>query len=88
MWPCVVFLIRDAKKLIVTALALSAGALALRIAMTLHGAPPIEVYEFTPCRVDALMIGGTLALVLRTGLRPILLRYAWVAFLVILELVS
>ena len=79
-WPCIVFFVRDARKIILTGLALSAGAVILRFIMLAHGGPRYEIYVFTPCRVDSLMIGGVLALVLRIELRQPVLRYCGIAF--------
>jgi peptidoglycan/LPS O-acetylase OafA/YrhL len=83
VWPCIVFFVRDARKLILTALVLCSAALALRFVMLAHGASPVEIYVFTGCRADSLMIGGALALTFRTRLRPVLLRYSGIAFFVL-----
>jgi peptidoglycan/LPS O-acetylase OafA/YrhL len=83
VWPCIVFFVRGAGKLILTALALSAGALILRVVLVSHGVPSGDIYGFTICRADSLMLGGALALVLRTRFRSVLLRYSGIAFLVL-----
>jgi peptidoglycan/LPS O-acetylase OafA/YrhL len=83
VWPCIVFLVRDARKLIIIALALSASALILRLVMRAVGAPVDEVFAFTGCRADSLMIGGVLALTLRTRFQQSLLRYSSTAFFVL-----
>jgi len=64
-WPLLVFLVRGRRQLIALALALSGFALALRIALYLHGASPLTIFMVTPCRMDTLLLGGCAALVLR-----------------------
>ncbi len=64
-WPLMVFLVRGRRSLITLALALSGLALALRIAMFLHGASPLTILMLTPCRMDTLLLGGCAALLLR-----------------------
>ena len=64
-WPLLVFLVRGRRSLIALTLALSGFALALRIAMYLHGASPLTIFMLTPCRMDSLLLGGCAALVLR-----------------------
>lgn len=68
-WPPLVFLIKDRRRLMQVAVALSVCALALRIALRLHG-PPVPLAPMlacTPCRMDTLLIGAFLALLLRGG---------------------
>ena len=83
VWPCIVFFVRDARRLIIIGLVLSAGALILRLVMLAKGAPADEIYAFTGCRADSLMIGGVLALTLRTRFQRSLLRYSSAAFIVL-----
>lgn len=64
-WPLLVFLVRDRRRLIVLALALSGFAVVLRIAMYLYGASPLTIFMMTPCRMDTLLLGGAAALVVR-----------------------
>lgn len=45
-------------------LVVAAASLALRVAMFATGWPTEAVYEFTPCRMDALALGGAVAAVL------------------------
>ena len=67
VWPLVVFLVRDRKRLMQLALGLSACALALRIALATYSTALASgiVHEWTLCRMDTLMLGGVLALWLR-----------------------
>jgi peptidoglycan/LPS O-acetylase OafA/YrhL len=76
VWPLIVFFVRDVRKLIFTALTLSVAALILRIVLVSNGADSMLIYVSTGCRADSLMIGGGLALLLRTKSRPVLLRYS------------
>ena len=64
-WPLLVFLVRGRRRLIALALALSGIALLLRIAMYLHGSSPLLIFMLTPCRMDTLLLGGVVALVVR-----------------------
>ena len=64
-WPLLVFLVRDRRRLIALALALSGIALLLRIALYLHGSSPLLIFMLTPCRMDTLLLGGLVALVVR-----------------------
>lgn len=65
VWPLLVFLVRDRRRLMVLALVLSGTALLLRIVMYLHGASPMTIFMVTPCRMDTLLLGGWMALALR-----------------------
>ena len=66
-WPMLVFMVRDRRRLMQFALVLSVCALLLRIFLARHGAALTSgvVHEWTLCRMDALMLGGWLALFLR-----------------------
>ena len=64
-WPLLVFLVRGRRRLIALALALSGIALVLRIVMYLHGSSPLLIFMLTPCRMDTLLLGGLVALVVR-----------------------
>ncbi len=67
VWPMLVFLIKDRRRLIGLGLLLSGVALGIRIWLCVHATPFRIglVHEWTPCRMDTLMIGGCLALALR-----------------------
>lgn len=64
-WPLLVLLVRKRRPLIWLTLALSGAALALRIVFYLRGASPDTIFMATPLRMDTLLLGGCLALVLR-----------------------
>jgi len=82
-WPVIVFLVRDLRKLLWVALSLSAAALVLRLVMASHGASPLTVKVFTPCRMDALLLGGSLALLVRSQWRSVVLRWSTPALVVV-----
>ncbi len=65
LWPLLVFLVRGRRRLIALALSLSGVALMLRITLYWHGASPMLIFMLTPCRMDTLLLGGSLALVIR-----------------------
>lgn len=86
VWPLLIFLIKDRRRLIRLSFVLSACALALRIAFSIHETPYLIglVHEWTLCRMDTLMFGGCLALLLR-GKNSLSRRWAaawfWVSML-------
>jgi peptidoglycan/LPS O-acetylase OafA/YrhL len=65
VWPLLVFLVRDRRRLMALALALSGIALLLRIGFYFHGASPLTIFMVTPCRMDTLLLGGWAALAIR-----------------------
>jgi peptidoglycan/LPS O-acetylase OafA/YrhL len=65
VWPLLVFLVRDRRRLMALALVLSGIALALRISLYFHGASPLTIFMVTPCRMDTLLLGGWAALAIR-----------------------
>lgn len=78
VWPLVVFMVRDVGRLAKVAFALSGIALLLRIVLVVAGVSPWFVYCFTACRADTLLLGGALALLLRSpqpGLRKSVVRW-------------
>jgi peptidoglycan/LPS O-acetylase OafA/YrhL len=87
-WPLLVFLIKDRRRLIQLALLLSACAFILRTCLSFHTTPFIigMVHESTLCRMDTLMIGGCLALLLRGERVPFTRRAAawwfWISMIV------
>ena len=64
-WPLLVFLLRGRNRLIALTLSLSASALLLRIVLYMHGVSPLRIFMSTPCRMDALLLGGCVALLIR-----------------------
>jgi len=68
IWPLVVWMVRDRTKLLWTAVVLSLAALGLRCAMCLHFPPELAeqwIVRTLPFRMDTLLLGGILALLLR-----------------------
>jgi peptidoglycan/LPS O-acetylase OafA/YrhL len=76
VWPVLVFLIRDRRKLLWTAAGLALMAPATRFLLLAHGASFKETYEMTLCRADSLLAGAWLALAVRGNLREVVLRCA------------
>jgi peptidoglycan/LPS O-acetylase OafA/YrhL len=64
LWPVVVLVLRPRGLAIACCLAI-VGAVLLRTVLIAHGAAPLTVYVLTPCRLDALALGGLLALMAR-----------------------
>lgn len=75
VWPVVVFLVRREALERICAGVVVAG-LALRISLALLGVSELSISVLTPCRVDALCVGGLLAAVARRsgGAEPLLRR--------------
>ena len=71
VWPLLVFWIRDRARLFRLALALSVCALVLRVYLSGRGVSPWFLYSFTACRADALLLGGSLALLFRSDKPPV-----------------
>ncbi len=82
IWPLIVFLVRDRRRLLFIALALVPVAPALRIWTIFHGLPHALTYEFTFCRTDSLLLGACLALAVRGPHQVTVLRIAPLASVV------
>ena len=90
-WPWLVFWIRDRKKL----LAICAATLPICLAMRLAGQQLLPawmleneiLYRATPFRLDALLLGGLIALLIRGPLRQTVLRIARLGFPTAISLV-
>ena len=68
LWPLVVWGVRDRRKLLWTAGVLSAVALGLRVVVCARATPAVAelwIVRTLPFRMDALLLGGMLALLLR-----------------------
>lgn len=80
VWPVLIFLIRDRRKLLWTAAMLALAAPATRFYLLAHGASFETTYKLTICRADSLLSGAWLALILYGKLRDAVLRYATPTF--------
>ena len=80
VWPLLIFLIRDRRKLLMSAVVLAVMAPVARILLLHNGATFEATYKLTYCRADSLLAGAWLALILRGGLRDTVLRYAALVF--------
>ncbi len=76
VWPFLIFWIKDLRKLVFTTIVLSILSLLLRVVLLTQGANTWFVSCFTACRADSLLIGGCLALLMRTDYRDHVLRFA------------
>ncbi len=75
LWPAVVLAL-GRRSLLTACVVVAALALALRCALSFAGAGEVALVVLTPCRFDALCIGGFVALAIRSaGLE----RVAWIA---------
>ncbi len=81
LWPLLTWR-RSPQAVLYWGLALALLAPLTRVALALGGGTPGMVYEWSPCRMDALALGGCAAAALRMpGLVPALMarRWQWVA---------
>ena len=79
VWPVVILLVRDRRRLMWVALALALTAPVTRAVLLAQGAGYAATYKITACRADSLLGGAWLALAVRGALRERLLRWApWV----------
>lgn len=76
VWPFAVFFLRDIKKILWACAAFSLIAFFLRAFLAFHHAAPHVINCTTLYRADSLLIGGALALLLRSHLHDTILRYA------------
>jgi peptidoglycan/LPS O-acetylase OafA/YrhL len=89
VWPLVVFLVRDIKKLIWLSLGLATFSVVLRWWLPHTGMQIIDVRTLMPCQADSLLIGGAAALGLRTSARLRLLAAGpWLLFASLLALTA
>lgn len=64
LWPLIVVLLGK-RGLAATCVTLAVFALAVRIAVHAFGLPPLVAYQWTIARIDALVLGGLAALIVR-----------------------
>jgi peptidoglycan/LPS O-acetylase OafA/YrhL len=79
VWPAAVYWLRTPRRIVWLAVVGAAFSLALRYWFVLHGDTvrnPYLVYSYAPARMDSLLAGATLAIVLRTRFRVAALRAA------------
>lgn len=76
VWPVLVVLVRDRRKLIWIALSLALMAPIIRTVLLAHGATFEATYKMTICRCDSLLAGAWLALAIRGSRRQTILRMA------------
>jgi peptidoglycan/LPS O-acetylase OafA/YrhL len=67
LWPLVVFKVRDRSRLVLVAIGAIAGAFLVRVGMLSAHLPHFDIYAFTPARMDSLMTGAVVALLVRRG---------------------
>jgi peptidoglycan/LPS O-acetylase OafA/YrhL len=87
VWPLAVFLIRDCKRLFWTCSALSCAALLFRFVLAFHHTIYHIINRSTLCRMDSLLVGAALALLLRSRFHDVVLRSARGMFLLVATVV-
>lgn len=80
VWPFLVFWIKGLKRLILATVVLSLSAILIRFFLISKGFSPGYIYEFTPCRADTLLLGGCLALLMRSEWRNQVIDSAMILF--------
>jgi peptidoglycan/LPS O-acetylase OafA/YrhL len=80
VWPIVIFLVRDRRRLLWVAVLLAAAAFGTRAYLLAHGANFGVTYTLTICRADSLLSGACLALAVRGERKSTVLRLAGPAF--------
>jgi peptidoglycan/LPS O-acetylase OafA/YrhL len=80
VWPIIVFLVRDRRKLLWVALGLALTAPVIRTLALMHGASYATTYTSTICRADSLLSGAWLALAVRGEYKDRILRLAPLTF--------
>ena len=81
VWPLLVFLIRDRKRLLVACGALSMVSLLLRLWFSLHNVPDQVITKSTETRLDSLLCGAALALLIRGSAMGFILKQGRTIFL-------
>ncbi len=81
-WPAMVFFIRDRRRLLITTIAISAGALIFRLILIRMGVGAETIHVTTITRADSLLLGGAFSLFYRSSYWPTLLKVAPYGFLV------
>lgn len=76
VWPFLVFLFRQPRRLAVVAGVFSLFSIVLRIVLASRGAPYIGLYSSLASRADSLLIGALLAILLYTNIRHRILKAA------------
>ena len=88
VWPAVVFFIRDRRTLFKVTVTLIACSILLRLILVAAGVGEVAIRVDTLCRADALLLGGILAMLFRSRLRPRVLRLAPTICLATISLVA
>ena len=80
VWPVMVLVLRERRRLMGVAGGLSVAALGLRIALVMHHVSFEYTYKMLSCRMDGLLLGGLLALALRGPSAGKVMARAWMGF--------
>lgn len=80
VWPAVVFFLRSRRAVLIATVVGSAGALILRFILLGMGTSVLAIHVATICRLDSLLIGGTLAMLYRMRAWTYVQRWAPLVF--------
>jgi len=81
VWPALVFLLRGRRAILTATLAGSAAAIVLRLILLGAHVSGLVLHVTTFCRADALLLGGTLAMLYRSQIWRHVNRWASLGFL-------
>lgn len=88
LWPLIVFAVRDSKRLLWVCAMLSCVALSLRFRLAFHHTIYHIINRSTFTRMDSLLFGGAVALLLRSSYHDVVLRLARSVFLIAAALIG
>lgn len=87
VWPLLVFVIRGRKALLWVCIGAIVICPILRALLAMHQAPQFWIHTNTLLRSDSLLAGAALALIIRGNRQVVILRWAWLSFLLVSPLV-
>lgn len=86
-WPVVVWLLRTRRRVMAGCLAGAVVSFVLRYVLRAHGVPYEDLHAMTLCRLDVLLLGGAVAMLVRGMGKEQAFRRVW-AWLAVLGLVA
>jgi peptidoglycan/LPS O-acetylase OafA/YrhL len=82
-WPLLMYFLRTKRRIAGAIVVLALTGLLVRTYLVLSGVTvlhPYSVYAWSPARFDTLLLGGLLALAIRSRFRGKVLRWSWLVF--------
>jgi peptidoglycan/LPS O-acetylase OafA/YrhL len=66
VWPLAVFMLRERREALWACVGGSVFSIVLRFVLAMHGSVDADVHGMTACRLDTLLLGGALAMLVRS----------------------